>query len=383
MAPAWLLLGLAAFAQPAKPPLVVLLGGDTAAWQSWCHERGWQCIEPWSQITEKNFDQRVQALAAKVEEAERRLGADDTRIYLAGQGDAAAAVFYVASRLPGVWAAAAAVGGTPRPAMDSNRLYAANTTNLPVLWLAGKDGEALGRKLSQAGFNLETRAGAAAKPSEIFDWLAAHRRDPFPATADCETGSSLFPRCYWVELTRFDAAERNDVLDSTRVPPVGSGAALAIGPFGFNTAAPGPGVLIAWLPQKYQGPLKLNDRITALGGKELKDGAQFAEMMDQITEEKPVVAMVARGKQHLRMETKVVFPKREELLTARVRARYLPELREVEVISRAVTQMKVTLPAAWLPAKINWNGSQVAKAEAAGCWLLDEQKELLSARRCE
>lgn len=221
-----------------------------------------------------------------------------------------------------------------------------------------------------------------ARPSEIFDWLATHQRDPFPTTADCETGSLVFTRCYWVEITKFDPAESNDVLDSTRVAPLASGAALALGPFGFNPADPGPGVLVASLPEKYSGPLKLNDRIIALGGKQLKDGAEYAQILYQAVEEKPVVVMVARGKEHIRLETRIVVSPRAEPLTARVRAQYLPDLQEVEVVSRAITQMKVTLPESWLPVKINWNGTELANASAAGCWLLDEQKELLTAKRC-
>jgi hypothetical protein len=92
--------------------------------------------------------------------------------------------------------------------------------------------------------------------------------------------------------------------------------------------------------------------------------------------------MIARGKEHIRLETKIVMPPRAESLTARVRAQYLPDLQEVEVVSRAITQMKITLPASWSPVKINWNGTELANAAAAGCWLLDEQKELLSAKRC-
>ena len=90
-----------------------------------------------------------------------------------------------------------------------------------------------------------------------------------------------------------------------------------------------------------------------------------------------------RGKEHIRLETQIVIGPRGEPVTARVRAQYLPELQEVEVVSRAITQMKVTLPESWLPAKLNWNGTEVANATAAGCWLLDEQKELLTAKRCQ
>jgi hypothetical protein len=370
-------------AQPTRSPLLVLLGGDTKTWESACRERGWQFIEPWSGIGEKSTDQRVKALAAKVEEAVKNPSVDPNRVYLAAQGNSVPALFYVTSRVPDLWAAAVAAGGSARAAIDSNRLFAANTTNLPILWLfADKQEEPLGKKLQSAGLNLEWREPASAKPAEVFDWLATHARDPFPTTADCETGSAAFAHCYWIEITKFDPAESNDVLDSTRVVPLGSSATLAIGPFGFDPAEAGPGVLVASLPEKYAGPLKLNDRIVELGGKELKNGAAYAQTLYQTFEEKPVVAMVARGKEHVRLETKIVISPRSEPLTARVRAQYLPDSQEVEVVSRAITQMKLTLPASWLPVKINWNGTELADASTAGCWLLDEQKELLTAKQC-
>ena len=373
-----------AAAQAPNSALLVLLGGDAKTWQAACQERGWQFLQPSSDTAGKSPDQRVKAIAAEVEETEKRLPVDPNRVYLAAQGGSVSTLFYVAARMPDLWAAAVAAGGSPRAAIDSNRLFAANTPNLPVLWLfANRDEEPLGKKLQSAGFNLEWREPAAAKPAEIFDWLAAHQRDPFPTTADCETGSPLFTHCYWMEVTKFDPAERNDVLDSTRVPPLGSGARLAIGPFGYNPAEPGPGVLVASLPEKYAGPLKLNDRIVELGGKKLSDAAEYAQVLYRTFEEKPVVVMVQRGKDRLRLETKIELAPSAEPVTARVRAQYLPELHEVEVVSRAVTQMKLTVTESWLPAKITWNGTDVANATAPGCWLLDEQKELLTAKRCQ
>ena len=387
-AAAWLALAAllaqaAAAAQGAKPALLVLLGGEAKIWQAACQERGWRFLEPPSDTAGKDADQRVKALAEAVEDAVKRSDADPDRVYLAAQGGAVATLFYVASRVPDLWAAAVAAGGSPRAAIDSNRIYAANTTNLPVLWLfSKKDEEPLGRKLHEAGFNLEWRELTVARPSEIFEWLATHQRDPFPVTADCETGSTLFTRCYWAEVTRFDPAESNDVLDSTRVQPLGSGAVLALGPFGYDPADPGPGVLVTSLPEKYAGPLKLHDRIVEMGGKELKNAAEFAQILYHTFDEKPVVVMVERGKEHLRLETRIQVAPRAEPVTARVRAQYLPGLQEVEVVSRAITQMKITLPASWLPARVTWNGTEVAHPTAAGCWLLDEQKELLSARPC-
>ena len=316
-------------------------------------------------------------------DAVKRLPVDEDRIYLAGQGEGAAAVFYVASRQPDLWAAAVAVGGSARPAIDSNRLFGSNTTNLPVLWLSSeKEDQAAAGRMQHAGFNLEFRLEPSASAGQVMEWLAAHRREPYPATADCETGVTMFKRCYWIEVTRFDPSERNDALVSTRVPPIGSGASLDLGGFGYDRKAPGPGVLISWLPPGYKGPLQLNDRIVALGGKAIPDGAAYAAMMDEANEEKPVAATVERGKERVRLETRIVVPKREELTTARVQGRFAPELRELLVMSRAVSQMRLTIPPAWVPAAMNWNGTDLGKADAPGCWLLDENNALLSARKC-
>ena len=369
-------------AQSSKSPLLVLLGGDIKTWRAECQQRGWQFLEPAE--AGKSADQLVKDLAARAEEAAKSPSVDPNRIYLAAQGASVSTLFYVAARMPDLWAAAVGAGGSPRSAIDSNRLYAANTTNLPVLWLfANKEEGPLGKKLKDAGFNLEWRQPEVARLSDIFDWLATHEREPFPSIADCETGSPIFTHCYWVEITKFDPGESNDVLASTRVPPLGSGATLAIGPFGIDAADKGPGVVVASLPDKYAGPLKLNDRIIEMGGKDLKDAADYTQALYQTFDEKPTVLMIARGKEHVRLETKIVLGPRPEPVTARVRAQYLPELQEVEVVSRAIKQMKVTVPVSWLPVKLNWNGTELATASEAGCWLLDEQKELLNAKRCQ
>ncbi len=367
---------------PKKSPVLVLLGGDPKPWQGWCGERGWQFLTPWASSTEKNIDLRVKALETQLSDLGKRVAIDEGRVYLAGQGDGAAAVFYAASRLPDLWTAAVALGGSPRPAIDTHHVYAANTSNLPVLWLfADEHMEPLAKQMQSAGYNLEWHRAASANSQQIFDWLLRHERDQLPTRVDCETGSPSFARCYWVEMTRFDPAERNDVLVSTRLK-AGSGAMLAAGPFGFDPREPGPGVVVKELPPNYSGPLKLGDRIVAIGGKPVADAAEYVQLMDQTIEEKQVVLMVQRGDNRVRVETSIVLPQRDELVTARVQAQFLPETKELQVLSRAVTQMRVNIPAAWIPLAINWNGSEVGKAEAGGCWLLNEEKALLRATRC-
>jgi len=112
-----------AAAQPTKSPLLVLLGGDSKVWQAACQERGWQFLEPHTDGAGKSADQRIKALAAEVEEAEKRLPVDPNRVYLAAQGGSVSTLFYVAARMPDLWAAAVATGGSPRAAIDSNRLF--------------------------------------------------------------------------------------------------------------------------------------------------------------------------------------------------------------------------------------------------------------------
>jgi pimeloyl-ACP methyl ester carboxylesterase len=361
----------------------VLLDGDAAQWRQWCQNAGWHFLGPWTDIPEQSIDLRIKALEKRIAEAAGSLPYDENRVYLAGQGEGAAAALYTASRAPDLWAAAVAVGGAVRPVVDSNRLFGANTANLPVLWLSGLKGdEALARRMKAAGYNLEFRVEPSANAGAIFEWLARRRRDPFPALADCETGVRLFSRCYWIELTGFDPASRNDALGSTRVPPIGTGAALDLGGFGFTPGDPGPGVRVSWLPPGYRGPLNLDDRIVAIAGKPVRDADEYAGLMDKTVEEKPVAVTVQRGRDRIRLESRIIVPPREETVTARVQGRYFPELQEIQVMSRAVKEMRLTVPAAWAPASLNWNGTDLGKADAPGCWLLEEKQALLSARKC-
>src|SRR5271157_5953071 len=350
----------AAQATPAKSPAIVLVdGADAAQWQAWTKDLGWQVIAPSADAANANIDVRVQTLASAVEAAIRNAGVDAARVYLAGRGSAAAVVFYAISRVPDLWAAGIALGGSPKPAVDTNRLFAANFTNAPVLWIGETGDQALAEKLKSAGLNLEWRLAKGVTNADVFEWLAGHQRDEFPAAIDCETNSPTFARCYWIRMTKFDARERNDVLPSTRMAG-GSGAALDLGDFSYSAADLGPGVLVSHLPGKYSGPLKMGDRIVALDGKPIQDARQFAETMEQIAEEKPAVALVQRGKERIRVDTRIVLPKRDSAVTARVQA-----------------------PSAWTPATLYWNGLSLQDLKTPGCYALTVEKELLHAAPCE
>ena len=369
-------------AQTKTPAVALLDPSDTLQWQNWTREAGWQVIVA-AGVPAPDIDSRLRALAAAVESAIQSGSADPARVYIAGRGDASAAVFYAISRVPDLWAAGAALGGSPKAALDSNRIFTANFSLVPVLWISGDDSKPMVEKLTAAKLNLEWQpASGGASAAGLIQWLAQHKRDAFPLSIDCETNSPTFSRCYWIQPTKFDAGERNDVLPSTRIPG-GTGAALDLGGFGFKMDDPGPGVGVTSLPEKYGGPLKAGDRLIALDGKPLASARQYLELMEKVTDEKAVVVTVQRGKERIRVETRIALPRRETGVTSRVEAQYLPAEKEIQIVSRTITEMRVTVAAEWVPATLLWNGLTLENLQEAGCWVLAVQKELLHAEKCK
>jgi hypothetical protein len=369
-------------AQTKTPAVALLDPSDTLQWQNWTREAGWQVIAA-AGVPAPDIDSRLRALAAAVESAIQSGSADPARVYIAGRGDASAAVFYAISRVPDLWAAGAALGGSPKAALDSNRIFTANFSLVPVLWISGDDSKPMVEKLTAAKLNLEWQpASGGASAAGLIQWLAQHKRDAFPLSIDCETNSPTFSRCYWIQPTKFDAGERNDVLPSTRIPG-GTGAALDLGGFGFKMDDPGPGVGVTSLPEKYGGPLKAGDRLIALDGKPLASARQYLELMEKVTDEKAVVVTVQRGKERIRVETRIALPRRETGVTSRVEAQYLPAEKEIQIVSRTITEMRVTVAAEWVPATLLWNGLTLENLQEAGCWVLAVQKELLHAEKCK
>jgi predicted esterase len=384
-------LTIAAFAclAPAQPPVAktpafaLLDSSDAPQWQTWAKGAGWQVIVPSSEVAaDAAIDVRAQALAAAVQDAIRNSGVDAARVYLAGRGAGSAAVFYAASRLPDVWAAAFALGGSPQAAIDSGIVFAANFTNMPILWAgAGQGDQALAEKLKAAGLNLEWRSTTGLTIAGVIQWLAGHARAEFPTEIDCETNSVAFARCYWTRMTKFDPAERNDVLPSTRLRP-GSGAALDLGGFSYKLDDPGPGLLVSSLPPKYDGPLKMGDRILELDGKPIENPRQFEQTMRDATAQTDAVILVARGAERKRIETRILIPERPPLVTARVQAKYLPDENEIRIVTRTVTELRVTVPPHWVPATLYWNGLPLEEIRTAGCLALTVHEELLHSEKC-
>jgi hypothetical protein len=381
-----LLAGGLARAQPAPPkpaPAIALVdAADAPQWRSLIAGSGWQIVTAPTE-PDANIDQRVQALALKVGEAIKAGTADPDRIYVAGRGDASAVVFYAISRIPDRWAAGVALGGSPKGAIDTNRVFAVNFTNTPVLWASsGPNDLDYATRLKLDGLNVEWRASAGLTNQAVLAWLASHVRAAYPLTVDCETNSPTFASCYWVQPTKFDPAERNDVLPMTLIPG-DSGSLLDMGGFGYRADDPGPGVNVAFLPEKYNGPLKVGDNLEALDGKPIENARQLRQILEKTDATRNAVVMVRRGKDRIRVETRIVVPRREPVITARVKAEYLPEYRQIVLISRAVTEMRVNIPAEWIPADLLWNGLTLENVKTAGCYALKLEKELLHAGPCQ
>jgi hypothetical protein len=367
-------------AQSPKPAIALVDAADAAQWRKWTDELGWRLIVP-TVADGANADQRVEAIAAAAQAA-IKAGADAAHIYLAGRTEAAAAVFYAISRVPDLWAAGLALGGSPRPALDTGRIFAANFSNTPVFWISDGAGDAaLAAQLKSAGLNLEWRSARNLSVAQLFATLSEHSRTEFPTAADCETNTPTFARCYWMEPTKFDAAERNEVLPPSRIM-LGSGATLTLGEFGYKADDPGPGVLISALPNDYSGPLKIGDRLIELDGEPITDARNYVDRMNKMTAEKEMAGLVQRGKEKLRFETRVVLPRPDDFVTARVQGKYDPEDKTIQIISRTVTELRVAIPPAWVPGDLYWNGVSLEDLAKPGCYLLTISQELLNAAPC-
>jgi predicted esterase len=367
--------------QTPKPAVALVDPADAQQWRKWTQELGWMAIVP-TVPEDANADARVEAVAAAVKAAIKDGGADPAHIYIVGRAEAAAAVFYAVSRIPDLWAAALALGGSPKPALDTGRIFAANFTDTPVLWISEGGGDAeLAAQLKSAGLNLEWRNAKNMSVAQVFGDLLKHTRKPFPDDADCETNSPTFAHCYWMEPTKFDVYERNEVLPLSRVI-LGSGASLDLGEFGYKTDDPGPGVLISVLPKDYSGPLKIGDRLIELDGQPIANARDYADRMNKMYAEKQMAGIVQRGKEKLRFETRVVLPRPDALVTARVQGKHDPEDKTIQIISRSVAELRVTIPPEWVPADLLWNGVVLEDLAKPGCYLLTMDQELLNAAPC-
>jgi hypothetical protein len=353
---------------------------DAAQWRDWVGGLGWRVAA--DETTRPNVDERVLGLEKVVRRMLEDPGVDASRVYLVGRGPSSAAVFYAASRAPDLWAAAVMVGGSPQEAMDTGRVFSANLSHVPILWAgSGPDDPALAEKIKAAGVNLEFLPKGGLTGSELEKWLQPRTRQEFPEVVDCETTALAFGHCYWTEVVKFDPLERNDLLRSTQLKPR-TGALLQLRGFRYAPDDPGPGLTITYIEPAFASQIRAGDRITALNGKPIENARQFEKTLEGISEGGPAVLMVERGKDRRRIETSIVVPKRDPVVTARVQAKHIPEADAIEVISRQVSALRVTVPRQWVPVEVNWNGLGMEKVAEPGCIELWIEKELLRSGKC-
>ncbi len=320
----------------ALAPLLVTLD-NWDGWKGVAEARGWKWVAYDKDACNDIAAKSIEALIGQ------RTDVDRNRIYLAGRGNSAACVFYLASRLPDVWAAAVAIEGDPELAIETNRIFGANLQMLPFLRVGNPDPS----RPRLPGVTQREQA----TPEQAVEFLAAHAREPWPLKIDCETGNPNFVRCFWVLVTKADVSRRNDALPISRIAP-GSGARLA------------------------PGSIKDGDKVLSING---KDPTQFLE---STRDEKAVVVMVQRGKDRVRLDARVVVPMREEGLTIRVQGEVLPDTKEILLITRGVAQIKMVVPPHWAPATLNWNGPSAVKLETAGCYIVTDAAGAISSAAC-
>lgn len=371
--------------EPA-PVLLFLHGNEYASvetvrgyfrqWEQAARLQGWNLVLPWNAGAYSfTSDAGVRAVDAILEDFSKLHQVDGRRIFLAGHGDGAPAVFYALSRSPEQWAAGLAIGGDMGRVIESNRLFAGNAAAIPILWVYEEERlpvlQQTINRLQSAGLNLSLLAANEFTVKDSIAWLRPHRAETTPIRVDYETGSPDFAHAFWIRISSFDFNLRNDALDSTRVDP-GTGAFLRLGGFGYDPQGKGPGIAVKWLPENYKGPLQQEDVIVSIAGTMIEDARHYAEFMEQQRESRDVGIIVLRGGESQRLETRIVIPHRDEADTARVHAEYIEDSKEIMLVSRGVASLEVTIPPAWAPVKLSWNGLDTAASATPGCWTLVE-----------
>ncbi|MEI9973068.1 MAG: hypothetical protein WDO73_14030 [Ignavibacteriota bacterium] len=313
---------------------------------------------------------------------------DTSRIYLAGRGDATRLVFYAISRMPDRWAAGIAVGGSPKGAIDTNRIFAINFTNTPVLWAStGANDSEYAKRLKLAGLNLEWRPSSELKQSRRAGMAGRPRAGRVPAHGGlrdefADLRELLLGAAYQV---RPCGAQRRgaDDTDPRRLRDVARSGRIRLSRRRSRPRCQGrlPAGKVSGTAQS--GPLKVGDVLEALDGKPIDTARQLMQILEKVDATRNAVVMVRRAKDRIRVETRIVVPRREPVVSARVKAEYMPEYHQIVLISRAVTEMRVTVPEAWIPGDLLWNGLTLENVKSPGCYLLKLEKELLHAGPCQ
>jgi pimeloyl-ACP methyl ester carboxylesterase len=166
--------------------------------------------------------------------------ADPDRVFLDGASMGGNGSFQFACRFPDLFAGAAPRSGGPLfryvptgPGKNDRSVTAEGLENLlatPLYWVVGaKDAEVPNAWVKIAKGQLDALAGDVTFrefpdgghewfPQEnraVLDWMAAKRRDPYPARVGLDTNERAFNRNFWLEISEFKGQEllRRSYLD--------------------------------------------------------------------------------------------------------------------------------------------------------------------------
>ena len=172
-----------------------------------------------------------------MEAAIKSRSVDPARVYIAGRGDASAAVFY-AIRGAGFVGRRRRAGrfaqGTLIPTASRGEFQQRRYCGYPVA--NSDDSKPVVEAHCRQTYLEWQPASGGGNAVAVIEWLAAHAPGVL-LSIDCETNSPTFA-LHWIQPTKFDGNERNDVLASTAFPAVM--AQLDLGGFGFRKDDPDP-----------------------------------------------------------------------------------------------------------------------------------------------
>lgn len=165
-------------------------------------------------LGEKDLDQLL-------EDLKRRFALDEDRIYLSGVSTGGDNALYLALTRPDVWAAVAVVSSIVGAASPE---LAPNLKNLPLRLFHGARDPVAPVETSRAWHKRLVEAGALVEYTEypllghnvwetavrqggVMQWLAANKRNRFPASVSIRTRQYKYASAYWVEITALSPGE--------------------------------------------------------------------------------------------------------------------------------------------------------------------------------
>ena len=124
-------------------------------------------------------------------------------------------------------------------------------------------------------------------------------------------------------------------------------------------------MLVSFLPEKYSGPLKMGDRIVALDGRPIENAQKLSRADGEVHRGAAGRRDCAARQGPGPLETFVAHAEARQHRDGRVQGQYLPAEREMQIVSRTIKEMRVTIPPQWAQdSRLFWNGLALEKIEA-------------------